>query len=190
SICSRRAVSNRFLRSDRRACFAAVLFRHARQPTRPTHHPGSPRDHFRFHPSNPPRCGPRAPHSRLPSVRGTTTMASNDGTSSAFSLGRGARIGKINVGGNVAGRDVTVQVTPADAEAAKDRQQMLELLVRLEHQIANLQDAPAGLRSDAQDEIRKAREAGEQGDSERLVEKLGSAKTFLERIGQALPTAL
>jgi hypothetical protein len=36
---------------DRRASFAAVLFcEMALQPTRPTYHPGSPRDQFRVHP--------------------------------------------------------------------------------------------------------------------------------------------
>jgi hypothetical protein len=80
--------------------------------------------------------------------------------SAAFSLGEGARIGKIEVGGHVAGRDVTVHVTPEDAGAAQNREQVLALLTRLEQQIAALQDAPAGLRSDALDEVRKAREAG------------------------------
>jgi hypothetical protein len=121
-------------------------------------------------------------------------MPSDDttGNSSAFSLGKGARIGKIDVHGSVAGRNIitTSNVTPADAEAATDRQQMLELLTRIEQEIATLHDAPAGLRSDAQDDIRKAREAGQQGDTDRLVEKLGSAENYLQRIGQALPAAL
>lgn len=117
-------------------------------------------------------------------------MAEQPPTSAAFSVGQGAHVGNISVGGNVAGRDVNTQITPADASAVQDRQQILALLTRLEEQIASLQDAPAGLRDDAQDEVRKARQAGEQGDTERLVEKLGTAQGFLQRIGQALPAAL
>ncbi len=110
--------------------------------------------------------------------------------SAAFSLGQGARIGRIEVGGNVAGRDVNVRGTAEDAAAVHNREQLLEMLTRLERDLAGLHEAPAGLRSDAQDELRKAREAGEQGDTERVVEKLGTAKGYLERMGQVLPAAL
>jgi hypothetical protein len=117
-------------------------------------------------------------------------MAEPGSESSAFSLGKGARIGKVEVGGNVAGRDVVVTTTGADAAAAQDMSQVLEVLKRLEEQIGNLSDAPAGLRDDARDEVRKAHQAGEQGDKQRLLEKLGTAQGYLERIGQSLPAAV
>jgi hypothetical protein len=111
--------------------------------------------------------------------------------SAGIYLGEGARIGKLDVSGNVAGRDVVVGAKLADAAAeAGDRQQLLEILKQLEEQVAALHEAPSGLRSDTTDELRKAREAGEQGDADRLGEKLETARSYLERIGQALPAAL
>jgi hypothetical protein len=117
-------------------------------------------------------------------------MAERDSESTAFSLGKGARIGKIEIGGHVVGRDVVVSAAPADASAAQRLPEVLVVLKRLEEQIADLAEAPAGLRDDAQDEVRKAQNAGEQGDTQRLVEKLGTAQGYLERIGQSLPAAV
>jgi hypothetical protein len=117
-------------------------------------------------------------------------MADGQSESAAFSLGKGARIGDIKVGGHVAGRDVVVGTTPADAASAQDMAQVLALLERLDEQIVTLAEAPAGLRDDAHDELRKAHQAGAQGDSQRLVEKLGTAQGYLERIGQSLPAAV
>jgi hypothetical protein len=113
---------------------------------------------------------------------------SND--SAAFHLERGARIDKLSVGGNVAGRDVVIGVTPADAEKATDRQQVIELLERLEAEVAKLEEAPPGLRADAADELRKAKQAGQEGDTQRLAEKLETAHGYLERITATLPAAL
>src|SRR5262249_53962684 len=92
--------------------------------------------------------------------------------------------------GNVAGRDVVVGASPVDAAAAQDRQQVLALLGRLQEEVAALQDAPKGPQRDAQDDLGKAREAGEEGDTERLVEKLESAHGYLERIAQTAPAAV
>jgi hypothetical protein len=117
-------------------------------------------------------------------------MANTDSESSAFSLGRGARIGKINVGGHVAGRDVVVSTTSGDAASAQTMAQVLDALKQVENQIANLVDAPAGLREDAQDEVRKAHQAGAQGDTPRLVEKLSAAQGYLDRLGQSVPAAV
>ncbi len=117
-------------------------------------------------------------------------MARQESDSAAFSLGKGARIGKIEVGGNVAGRDVVVSTTSADAASVQDMAQVLKVLEGVEEQITNLQEAPVGLRDDAQDEVRKARRAGAEGDTERLVEKLGTAQGYLERLGQTLPAAV
>jgi hypothetical protein len=114
-------------------------------------------------------------------------------SSSAFSVGKGGRIGNISVGGNVAGRDViitTTTTTSADAASASNMDQVLEILKTLQEQIASLDNAPAGLRDDAQDELRKAQQAGTSGDKERVAEKLGTAQGYLERIGQNLPAAI
>ena len=96
-------------------------------------------------------------------------MAEGESESTAFSLGKGARIGKIEVGGHVAGRDVVAGTAPADQVSAQDLLQVLEVLKRLEEQIASLAEAPAGLRDDAKDELRKAHEAGAQGEHPRAV---------------------
>jgi hypothetical protein len=55
-------------------------------------------------------------------------MGEPEPESTAFSLGKGARIGKISVGGHVAGRDVVVGTTPAEAASAQDIRQVLEVL--------------------------------------------------------------
>ena len=117
-------------------------------------------------------------------------MAEQEPGSAAFNLSKGARIGKIDIRGNVAGRDVVLGTTPADAAAVQDRQQLLELLLKLQQEVAALEQAPAGLKDDAADELRKAHDAGQQGDAGRLTEKLDTARGFLERIGQTLPAAL
>jgi hypothetical protein len=116
--------------------------------------------------------------------------ADHEPTSAAINLGRGAHIDKLDIRGSVAGRDVNIGITPADAAVAQDRQEVLKLLLRLQEEVAALQEAPSALRGDAGDELRKAHDAGEQGDSGRLVEKLESARGYLERIGQTLPAAL
>jgi hypothetical protein len=113
----------------------------------------------------------------------------SDSASAVFALGKGARTGEINVGGHVAGRDVVITTIPAQAAEAQDMSQALDLLNQIESQIASLAEAPAGLRDDAQDEVRKAVQAGSQGDTPRLVEKLRTAQGYLERIGQSLPAA-
>jgi hypothetical protein len=126
--------------------------------------------------------------SREDSVR--SRAANHDSRSIVFSLGEGARIGKIEVGGNIAGRDLIVGATYAGTTSARQMSDVLEQLQLLEEQTLRLEGAPAGPREDARDELRKAREAGMQGDSRRLVEKLGTAQRYLERIGQNLPAAV
>jgi hypothetical protein len=83
----------------------------------------------------------------------------------AFSVGKGARVGNIGVGGHIAGRDVVVSTTAAGAASTQDMAQVLEVPKQVEQQIANLTEAPSGLRDDAQDEVRKAPKAGAQGDT-------------------------
>src|SRR5690242_3169907 len=109
-------------------------------------------------------------------------MGQRESESTAFSLGKGARTGNISVGGHVAGRDVVVSTPPADAASTQDLSQVLATLQQIEEQLTKLDQAPAGLREDAQDELRKAHHAGAQGDTQRLAEKLGTAQNYLERI--------
>lgn len=118
-------------------------------------------------------------------------MAHEDQPTAGIYLGKGASIGKLDNRGNIAGRDVVVGANLTDAAAAAtDRLQLLEVLTQVREQLATLHEAPAGLRDDAGDELRKAHEAAEQGDSSRVAEKLETARTYLERIGQTIPTAL
>jgi hypothetical protein len=117
-------------------------------------------------------------------------MAEEQPGSAAFYLGKGARIDSVKITGNVAGRDVHIGVSPADAEAVSGRQQVLELLGRVLAEVEALNEAPTGLREDAADELKKAQAAGEAEDNDRLVEKLSSAQGYLERIATALPVAV
>src|SRR5262245_50915106 len=117
-------------------------------------------------------------------------MAEEQPGSAAFYLGKGARIDSVKITGNVAGRDVNIGVSPADAEAVSERKQVLELLGRVLAEVEALNEAPSGLREDAADELKKAQAAGEAEDDDRLVEKLSSAQGYLERIATALPVAV
>ena len=92
-------------------------------------------------------------------------MAENqDPSSAAFYLGKGARIDSVKITGNVAGRDVHIGVTPAEAEGVSERAQMLELLSRVLAELEALNEAPSGLKQDAEDELKKAQAAGEAED--------------------------
>src|SRR5690349_13735862 len=117
-------------------------------------------------------------------------MTESEPTSSAINLNRGSRVGRIEIHGNVAGRDVVLQALADEASTAQDRQQVLELLARIEQRVAALEAAPPGLRGDAVDELRKAHDAGAQGDKSRLSEKLAAARDYLMRIGSEIPDAL
>ena len=118
-------------------------------------------------------------------------MSEHESGSAAFRLERGARIDKIDIRGNVAGRDVVIGgPSPDAAAAAQDREQLLQLISQLQQQVAALEEAPPGIREDAADDLRKAHAAGADGDAERLTEKLESARGYLERVGQSVPAAL
>jgi hypothetical protein len=99
---------------------------------------------------------------------------------------QGASIKSVSIGGNVVGRDLTIG---ADA-AVDERQRLLAEIEELRTQVAALAEANPGLRDDAHDELSKAKTAGEQGDTNRLVEKLEAARGYLERLGKDLPSAL
>jgi hypothetical protein len=116
------------------------------------------------------------------------TEGSGGGSSSAFHLEGQAKIDKVHIEGSVAGRDVVI--TASDVDNIKTRQELLEMLAQLQAQVAALEGAPGGLRQDAGDELKKAQEAGEEGDNNRLVEKLETAQGYIERIATTLPAAL
>ena len=117
-------------------------------------------------------------------------MGENEPGSAGIYLGKGAKIDSVKITGNVAGRDVNIGVSPAEAAGVDERGQLLEMLSRLLAEVEGLKDAPSGLQADAADELKKAQAAGADGDDDRLVEKLGTAQGYLERIAAALPTAV
>jgi hypothetical protein len=113
-------------------------------------------------------------------------MGQRDLESAGIYMEQGASIKTVSIGGNVVGRDLTIG---ADA-AVDERQRLLAEIEDLRAQVAALAEANPGLRDDAHDELSKAKTAGEQGDTNRLVEKLEAARGYLERLGQDLPSAL
>lgn len=117
-------------------------------------------------------------------------MGEHEPSSAAFYLGKGAKIDSVKVTGNVAGRDMHIGVSPAEAATVDERRQLLEMLSKLLTEVERLKDAPSALRADAADELKKAQAAGADGDDDRLVEKLETAQGYLERIASALPAAV
>jgi hypothetical protein len=112
-------------------------------------------------------------------------MVQRDLESAGIYMEQGASIKSVSVG-NLAGRDLTIG---ADA-GVDERQRLLAEIEELQAQVAALAEANPGLRDDAHDELSKAKTAGEQGDTNRLVEKLEAARGYLERLGKDLPSAL
>jgi hypothetical protein len=113
-------------------------------------------------------------------------MVQRDLESAGIYMEQGASIKTVSIGGNVVGRDLTIG---ADA-AVDERQRLLAEIEDLRAHVAALAEANPGLRDDAHDELSKAKTAGEQGDTNRLVEKLEAARGYLERLGKDLPSAL
>jgi len=112
-------------------------------------------------------------------------MAEQDLGSAAFVFGNDAKVGDINVKGNVVGRDLTIE-----AQGVDRREQLLDVLTALRAQVQALKEAPAGQQQSALDELANARAAGERQDDSQLVEGLESARSVLERIGLAVPAAI
>ncbi len=117
-------------------------------------------------------------------------MAEREASNAGINVSGNARVNKLEVHGDVVGRDKVVSALQEGADAAQDRRQLLELVARLQAQVSALEDADAGLRQDAGDELQKAQQAGEQGDKHRFLEKLESARGYLERIAEVLPVGL
>ena len=93
--------------------------------------------------------------------------------------------------GNIAGRDmVTITTTTTAATAVQDEQTLLAQIDQLRADVARLTDVPKGRRQDADDELRKAKEAGQEGDRPRLLEKLEGAQKILLSLGGSIAAAL
>ncbi len=114
-------------------------------------------------------------------------MAERDPRGTGINISDSARVNRIEVHGDVIG---VYNAMGDDARAAQDRQQLLAVLARLQEQVTALEDAPTGLREDAGDELQKAQKAAEQGDRSRFLEKLESAKGYLERVAELVPVGL
>jgi hypothetical protein len=115
-------------------------------------------------------------------------VAEGSDTSKGIDFGSNNRFRDVKVEGTVAGRDIHQRTTTTDG--ALEQQQLLEALERLQAEVMQLQEAPAGEREDARDELRKASEAAEQGDHDRMVKKLQGAQAILQTVGESLPAAL
>ena len=117
-------------------------------------------------------------------------MAERDPSSAGINISGNARVSKIDVQGDVVGRDKVIGALAEEASAAQDREQLLALIVKLQEQVKALEEAPGGLTQDAGDELQKAQQAGEHGDRNRLLEKLDAARGYLERIAEVVPVGL
>jgi len=117
-------------------------------------------------------------------------VAERDANSAGINVSGNARVNRLEVHGDVVGRDKVVGALQEEADAAQDRQQLLDLVAKLQTQVSTLEEADAGLRQDAGDELQKAQQAGQQGDKNRFIEKLEAARGYLERIAEVLPIGL
>jgi hypothetical protein len=111
-------------------------------------------------------------------------MAKRDIQSGIY-VGDGGNVSRLSVGGDVIGGDKYAGGAPNE-----DRQKLLAAVASIQKQLAELNEGHPGLRQDAGDELAKALDAGTRGDKDRLVEKLDSARGYLERLGQAVPAAV
>lgn len=111
-------------------------------------------------------------------------MPNNDIKSGIY-VGEGGKVSQISVSGDVfAGDKYTA------GGVAEDKQRLLDEIASIQKKLAALDEGHPGLRKDADDELAKAHEAGTNGDKDRLVEKLETARGYLERLGQAAPAAV
>jgi hypothetical protein len=110
--------------------------------------------------------------------------------STGVDFGQGNQIGPVSISGNVAGRDLRITTTTEAAEGVETREQLLAVIASLRAEIEQLQEASAGDREDADDELRKAAEAAEKGDSDRVVQKLDAAQRIMVGLGAAIPAAV
>src|ERR1051326_5903798 len=118
-------------------------------------------------------------------------MTSHGPESAGINVGQGGQIDNLKIAGNVAGRDVYVgPQSGADGDQQARVDSILAELQSLKEAVAALQTSREDLRDDARDDLDKALKAGQGGDHARAVEKLDSARGYLERVGESLPAAL
>ncbi|HEX9372532.1 MAG TPA: hypothetical protein VF897_16085 [Roseiflexaceae bacterium] len=93
--------------------------------------------------------------------------------------------------GDVAGHDINkidIKVTGADAANSNTKHELLDLISKIQAEIANLTDAPKGQRKDIEYDLSQAQEAGKEGDKDRLLEKFAQ-HLGLVRLLAAVPIA-
>jgi hypothetical protein len=121
---------------------------------------------------------------------GSTVNVSQGG--GLINFGAGNRMGNIQIG-DVASGDIiktTITVTGAAAAAVENKPALLDLIGKVRDDVARLSGVTKGKREDAEDDLRKARDAGAEQDHERMVEKLESAQKLLMAMGISNPDAL
>ena len=111
-----------------------------------------------------------------------------DQRKSVIDMGKGNTFGNVSYG-DVAGGNM-IKITTAAAAQSDNKEDLLEMISDLRKQIATLADAPKGKREDADDELRKAKEAGAEGNKQRMVEKLESAHNILLALAGTVPAAV
>lgn len=84
---------------------------------------------------------------------------------------------------------INISASPAAAAFVTDMQQLLKQVETLQADVTKLTDAPKGLRKDAEYALSAAKEAGEEGDRDRLREKLEAAQKILLGISASIPVA-
>jgi hypothetical protein len=113
-----------------------------------------------------------------------------DQSRKVIDFGSGNTFGNVSIE-NVAGRDIfKVNATTAAAAAVDDSAALLRLIEQVRNDVSRLTDLPEAEREDADDDLRKAWEAGGRGNRSRLLEKLESAQKLLLRLAGKSLTAL
>jgi len=111
-----------------------------------------------------------------------------DQSRSVIHFGSRNKMGNVTMG-DVAGGNI-IKTTTTAAAAPQGNQELLALIDHLRADVAGLADAPRGKREDADDELRKAKEAAQEGDRPRLLEKLEGAQKVLLSLGWSITAAL
>lgn len=104
----------------------------------------------------------------------------------------GAQIsGGIKIGdvakGNIT--KITFTTSPAEVASVTDMQRVLRQIEALQTDVTKLTDAPKGLRNDAAYALSAAKDAGEEGDRDRLREKLEAVQKLVLDISASVPAA-
>ena len=117
--------------------------------------------------------------------------AEDNSRNTGIDFGKNNTFGSLTISGKVAGRDlIELHTSPAMAEGVETRQQFIDLIAKLREDVARLTDIPDGEQEDADDDLRKAAEATEKGDADRVVQKLESVQAILTGLSAAIPAAI